>query len=139
MWFSAQGTKLAYAAFNETLVPTVSMQHYGIPETMYDQYSQAYDYHYPKVSHQRVIRNISCGWNQIYLYSVPCVLQVDDPNPTVELFVQNLNNAVDVPIAIKPVKNYKWIKNIQFNIVYYSLISSNRMLHRRIAVLPSCG
>lgn len=107
MWFSGRGTKLAYAAFNETLVPTVSMQHYGVPETMYDQYSKTFDYHYPKVSHRRIIRVIPCVQNRINIYSN--LVQVDDPNPTVELFVQNLSSAMDehVPIAIKPVKNYE--------------------------------
>lgn len=36
------------------------------------------------------------------------ILQVNDPNPTVELFVQILNIAYEFhPISIKPVKNYR--------------------------------
>lgn len=49
MWFSNLGTKLAYATFNETLVPWVYLPQYGIPDTMYDQYSRINGYHYPKV------------------------------------------------------------------------------------------
>lgn len=49
MWFSKQGTKLAYAAFNETLVPLVYLPQYGIPDTIYDQYSRILNYRYPKV------------------------------------------------------------------------------------------
>ncbi|VVC36524.1 Dipeptidylpeptidase IV, N-terminal domain,Peptidase S9, prolyl oligopeptidase, catalytic [Cinara cedri] len=81
MWFSGRGTKLAYATFNETLVPTVYLQYYGIPDTMYDQYSRLFNYHYPKVN---------------------------DPNPTVELFVQSLNikNDPAPAISIKPVNTY---------------------------------
>lgn len=49
MWFSNKGTKLAYATFNETLVPSVYMPLYGIPDTMYDQYSKIFSYRYSKV------------------------------------------------------------------------------------------
>lgn len=50
MWFSKQGTKLAYATFNETKVPSVYLSQYGVPDTMYDQYSKILGLHYPKVS-----------------------------------------------------------------------------------------
>ncbi|XP_060847595.1 venom dipeptidyl peptidase 4-like [Rhopalosiphum padi] len=80
MWFSKRGKNLAYATFNEELVPTVYLPTYGIPDTMYDQYSRTFSYHYPKV---------------------------DDPNPIVELFVQVLNITNEpMPIPIKPVKQY---------------------------------
>ncbi|KAE9529069.1 hypothetical protein AGLY_012023 [Aphis glycines] len=81
MWFSNTGKNLAYATFNEELVPTVYLPTYGIPDTMYDQYSKMFSYHYPKV---------------------------DDPNPIVELFVQvlNITKYEPVPIRIKPVKEY---------------------------------
>ncbi|XP_016661848.1 venom dipeptidyl peptidase 4 isoform X1 [Acyrthosiphon pisum] len=81
MWFSNQGKYLAYATFNEKLVPTVYLPTYGIPDTMYDQYSRMFSYRYPKA---------------------------DDPNPIVELFVQilNITNDEPIPISIKPVKQY---------------------------------
>lgn len=81
MWFSNRGKNLAYATFNEKLVPTVYLPTYGIPDTMYDQYSKILSYHYPKVN---------------------------DPNPIVELFVQilNITNDEPTPIPIKPVKQY---------------------------------
>ncbi|XP_025191243.1 venom dipeptidyl peptidase 4-like isoform X2 [Melanaphis sacchari] len=80
MWFSNRGKNLAYATFNEKLVPLVYLPTYGIPDTMYDQYSRMYSYHYPKVG---------------------------DPNPIVELFVQVLNITNEpIPIPIKPVKQY---------------------------------
>lgn len=52
MWFSNQGKNLAYATFNEKLVPTVYLPTYGIPDTMYDQYSRMFNYRYPKVLYQ---------------------------------------------------------------------------------------
>lgn len=55
MWFSNQGTKLAYAVFNEKLVPNVYLPMYGIPDTMYDQYSRIFSYHYPKVLYENSI------------------------------------------------------------------------------------
>lgn len=58
MWFSKQGTKLAYASFNETLVPMVYLSHYGIPSTMYDQYEEIHGYHYPKVYTRYYIRYV---------------------------------------------------------------------------------
>jgi len=55
MWFSTRGKSLAYATFNEKLVPKVYLQTYGIPDTMYDQYSKIFSYRYPKVLHQKSI------------------------------------------------------------------------------------
>jgi len=55
MWFSNQGKKLAYATFNEKLVPTVNLPTYGIPDTQYDQYSRIFSYRYPKVLYQNSI------------------------------------------------------------------------------------
>jgi hypothetical protein len=55
MWFSKQGTKLAYIKLNETLVPSIHLARYGIPDTMYDQYSRIHSYHYPKVWHRNSI------------------------------------------------------------------------------------
>lgn len=51
MWFSDQATQLAYATFNETLIPSVYLPQYGIPDTMYDQYSKLFGYRYSKVRH----------------------------------------------------------------------------------------
>lgn len=56
MWFSTRGKHLAYATFNEKLVPKVYLTKYGIPDTMYDQYSRIFRYRYPKVLRQNSIR-----------------------------------------------------------------------------------
>lgn len=46
LWFSPDGTKLAYASLNDTLVGTVPVPHYGA----HQQYPTMYDLRYPKVS-----------------------------------------------------------------------------------------
>lgn len=71
MWFSTRGTKLAYAAFDESSVPLAYIPHYGIPDTMYDQYSTVFKYHYPKVLHTHIyiyINTLHIRWeNDHYL------------------------------------------------------------------------
>jgi len=49
MSFSDGGTKLAYITFDDTSVPSTCLQEYGTPNTMYDQHSSVFRYHYPKV------------------------------------------------------------------------------------------
>jgi len=49
--------------------------------------------------------NLNFNTSVIILYQI---LQVNDPNPTVELFVQSLDITNELkPIPIKPVKQYK--------------------------------
>lgn len=49
MWFSKLGNRLAYASFNDTLVPTMQMTLYGIPGNLKYQYPSIVGIHYPKV------------------------------------------------------------------------------------------
>ncbi|XP_050530532.1 venom dipeptidyl peptidase 4-like isoform X2 [Daktulosphaira vitifoliae] len=64
VWLSPAGTNLVYASFNDTLVPKIKIPYYGIPDTLYDQYSHLISFHYPKVTNH---------------------------NPDVELFFSSLN------------------------------------------------
>jgi len=68
MWFSTRGKYLAYATFNEKLVPMVYLSTYGVPDTMYDQYSRVFSYRYPKVLYQNsiLLNNIINLNNQIF-------------------------------------------------------------------------
>lgn len=49
MWFSKQGTRLAYASYNDSLVPTMQIPVYGTPGNLAYQYPNIVSIHYPKV------------------------------------------------------------------------------------------
>lgn len=49
MWFSELGNRLAYASFNDTLVPMMQMSLYGVPGNLKYQYPSVAGIHYPKV------------------------------------------------------------------------------------------
>ncbi|CAG9791830.1 unnamed protein product [Diatraea saccharalis] len=48
MWFSADGTKLAYVTFNDTEVRRMKVPHYGVPGSVDYQYTQHHELRYPK-------------------------------------------------------------------------------------------
>ncbi|RVE48668.1 hypothetical protein evm_006739, partial [Chilo suppressalis] len=48
MWFSADGAKLAYATFNDTEVRRMKVPQYGLPGSVYYQYTQHHEIRYPK-------------------------------------------------------------------------------------------
>ncbi|XP_028157374.1 venom dipeptidyl peptidase 4-like isoform X2 [Ostrinia furnacalis] len=48
MWFSADGSKLAYATFNDTDVRKMKVPHYGVPGSVQYQYTQHHEIRYPK-------------------------------------------------------------------------------------------
>jgi len=95
-WFSKQGTRVAYAAFNDSLVPTMQIPVYGVPGNLAYQYPNTVNIHYPKVG---------------------------VPNPTVELFVQRLDviGEKPEPIPIEPPKELTSVtKDIILNTVIWS-------------------
>lgn len=49
MWFSKQGGKIAYASFNDSLIPTMQIPLYGTPGNIKYQYTKIVGVHYPKV------------------------------------------------------------------------------------------
>jgi dipeptidyl-peptidase-4 len=51
LWFSPEGTSLAFATFNDSDVKTASYFHYGDPGTLESQYSDTINIRYPKVSY----------------------------------------------------------------------------------------
>ncbi|VVC29748.1 Hypothetical protein CINCED_3A012805 [Cinara cedri] len=78
MWFSQKGSWIAYATFNDTLVPTMQLPYYGFPITMKYQYTSIISIHYPKVG---------------------------VANPAVQLFVQNVEESSTIgekPIPVVP-------------------------------------
>jgi dipeptidyl-peptidase-4 len=50
LWLSPDGTKLAFATFNDTDVKTASYFQYGQPGTLQSQYADTVKIRYPKVS-----------------------------------------------------------------------------------------
>lgn len=50
MWFSKQGTRVAYASFNDSSVPLMQIPVYGFPGNLAYQYPSIVSIHYPKVS-----------------------------------------------------------------------------------------
>lgn len=50
LWFSPDGTSLAFAKFDDTDVKTASYFHYGEPGRLESQYSVTVNIRYPKVS-----------------------------------------------------------------------------------------
>lgn len=50
LWFSPDGTSLAFATFDDTDVKTASYFYYGQPGSLESQYSDIVNIHYPKVS-----------------------------------------------------------------------------------------
>lgn len=51
LWFSPEGTSLAFATFNDSDVKMASYFHYGNPGTLESQYSDTINIRYPKVSY----------------------------------------------------------------------------------------
>jgi dipeptidyl-peptidase 4 len=49
MWFSPDGTKLAFATFDDTKVRNMTFPYYGIANNLTFQYSVNINIHYPKV------------------------------------------------------------------------------------------
>lgn len=49
LWFSPDGTKLAYVQFNDTEVQLMHLQIYGPPGSIQFQYVHLVPMHYPKV------------------------------------------------------------------------------------------
>lgn len=49
MWFSKRGSKIAYASFNDSQIPTMQIPVYGIPGDLKYQYTKIVGVHYPKV------------------------------------------------------------------------------------------
>ncbi|KAE9544117.1 hypothetical protein AGLY_001806 [Aphis glycines] len=93
MWFSKQGTRLAYASYNDSLVPTMQIPVYGTPGNLAYQYPNIVSVHYPKV-----------GVN----------------NPTVELFVQRLDviGEKPEPILVEPPKE---LTSVTKDIILYTV------------------
>lgn len=54
IWFSKQGNQVAYASFNDSLVPTMQIPYYGAPGNLKYQYTSIISIHYPKVSFQQI-------------------------------------------------------------------------------------
>jgi Dipeptidyl peptidase IV (DPP IV) N-terminal region len=50
MWFSPDGSKLAFATFDDTSVKIMSFPYYGQADNLSFQYSVNINIHYPKVS-----------------------------------------------------------------------------------------
>ncbi|XP_045459400.1 venom dipeptidyl peptidase 4-like [Melitaea cinxia] len=48
LWFSSNGTKMAYATFNDTNVRVMKIPHFGVPGSLDDQYTEHRDIRYPK-------------------------------------------------------------------------------------------
>ncbi|KAL0839372.1 hypothetical protein ABMA28_016105 [Loxostege sticticalis] len=48
MWFSSDGSKLAYATFDDTEVRKMKVPHYGVPGSVDYQYTQHHEIRYPK-------------------------------------------------------------------------------------------
>lgn len=49
MWFSKDGTRLAFARFNDTVTRVMSIPYYGVPGNLDFQYTRAVNIKYPKV------------------------------------------------------------------------------------------
>lgn len=49
MWFSKDGRKIAFATFNDTTTPVMSIPQYGTPGSIAFQYTQTVNMRYPKV------------------------------------------------------------------------------------------
>lgn len=49
LWFSKDGTKLAYVTFDDTNVRIMRVPHYGVPGSVDAQYTKHHDIRYPKV------------------------------------------------------------------------------------------
>lgn len=49
LWFSSNGTNIAYATFNDTNVRVMKIPHFGVPGSLDDQYTEHRDIRYPKV------------------------------------------------------------------------------------------
>ncbi|XP_025425520.1 venom dipeptidyl peptidase 4-like isoform X2 [Sipha flava] len=75
MWFSKQGSYIAYASFNDTQVPTMQIPLYGVPGNLKYQYTKIVGVHYPKVG---------------------------VPNPIVQLFVESIKKSISKPIPVDP-------------------------------------
>lgn len=59
MWFSPDGSKLAFATFDDTNVKIMSFPYYGYADNLTFQYSVNINIHYPKVSEIfRMVRQI---------------------------------------------------------------------------------
>ncbi|XP_049865198.1 venom dipeptidyl peptidase 4-like [Pectinophora gossypiella] len=96
MWFSADGTKLAYATFNDTEVRIMKVPHYGIPGSTDWQYTEHNEIRYPKPGTTNptvtvTIREIADG-GQSTVYEAPSDL--DQPILRNVRFVNNETIAV---------------------------------------------
>lgn len=49
IWFSSNGSKIAYATFDDTDVRIMKIPHYGVPGSVESQYTSHRDIRYPKV------------------------------------------------------------------------------------------
>lgn len=52
IWFSPDGSRFAYASYNDSQVPIVTLPYYGRPGELLFQYTRAVNIRYPKVSLQ---------------------------------------------------------------------------------------
>lgn len=51
LWFSSDGSKLAFASFDDTSVRIMRVPHYGVPGSIVYQYTYHHEIRYPKVKH----------------------------------------------------------------------------------------
>lgn len=49
IWFSTDGTKMAYVTFDDSGVRVMRVPHYGVPGSVNYQYTQHHEIRYPKV------------------------------------------------------------------------------------------
>lgn len=49
LWFAVDGSKIAYATFDDTNVRVMKVPHFGVPGSVDYQYTQHHEIRYPKV------------------------------------------------------------------------------------------
>ncbi|XP_037042142.1 venom dipeptidyl peptidase 4 isoform X1 [Bradysia coprophila] len=129
LWFSPDGTKLAYVQFNDTEVQVMHLQIYGPPGSIQYQYVHLVPMHYPKVG----TRNPT-----VKLYSVNLSgLTVGQPVP---------KNEISAPEPVRDVENIVtsvawqnndtvisvWMNRVQNQAYLQSCVNSNCNLFKSI-------
>lgn len=71
IWFSTDGTRLAYASFDDTNVRVMRVPHYGVPGSVDYQYTQHHEIRYPKPGTTNptvtvTLRDIASGTTNTY-------------------------------------------------------------------------
>ncbi|XP_026313820.1 venom dipeptidyl peptidase 4-like [Hyposmocoma kahamanoa] len=95
MWFSADGTKLAYATFNDTEVRIMKVPHYGVPGSVYYQYTQHKEIRYPKPGTANPVVSVTIrDFTSTASTTYPAPTNFDDPILRTVRFVTNDQIAV---------------------------------------------